>query len=461
MATQSFPLNEIINQATAGNTGGQTIAPTAPGAMQFRDGGQASMVPPAPIPVSRQTPTTTSTSTPVANTATTPLPTMDDIISRFNTIKTGVDKLAAEQTVGQSFSNPTYESMKSYDELYPEIDEDKIRREQLRLFQGQIDSTNQIYDQMLNEARMEGQGRLGSQRAMAARGGLLGSDFGASQKQKVQDYNTDISRAIQAERSAKIGQIMGEVRSSVTAQLAEKRAARQQGAENYLSYLKNESSMRDNNISLAAGALLAQGIDPTTLDENELGAIAMEANLKPQDIIMRYQQLAQAQAAESAEADLKTRKTEAEIAKIDADIARGRLVTLGEGTMLYNTETGEMMKNPKTYKPDAPSGLRLGTQTLDQQSVADVHTELNSTRGQDGYADTGRYMAEFNAFVNLGGDPKDFIKEYDPNVYINPNDPTRSFLQTAMKKPASDNLFLGSLGGLDIASAIAEAETGG
>jgi len=47
-------------------------------------------------------------------------------------------------------------------------------------------------------------------------------------------------------------------------------------------------------------------------------------------------------------------------------------------------------------------------------------------------------MDEFKGFVALGGDPKDFIKEFEPDIYINPNDPTRSFLQQYMKKTVAE-----------------------
>ena len=139
--------------------------------------------------------------------------------------------------------------------------------------------------------------------------------------------------------------------------------------------------------------------------------------------------------------------------------------------MLYNTETGEQFKNPKTYKATAASGLSVGGQVLNQEDISVGHIRLNNTRPPlkkdgsgkplavaDRYADTGEYMKMLDEFVNAGGAPQDFIKEYDPNVYINPKDETRSFLQAAMKKPASGNVFLGGLG-MDFDSIIAEAES--
>ena len=334
----------------------------------------------------------------------------------------------------------------------------KSQRNQLALYQAEIDATNQVFDQLLNEARLQGQGRLGSQRASAARGGLLGSDFAGSQKNKVEGFNTDIDRGIQAQRTAAIGAIMGNVRSSVQTEIKDKREARQAGATEYLNFLTRSDARRDKNAALFATDFLSQGQNPADFTDEELTEMLQGSGVSKADLIRNYSSAKTSSEAAGAETALETRKTEAEISKIEADIAKGKVISLGEGTMLYNTETGEQFKNPKTYKPTAASGLSMGGQTLNQAQVAGVHMTLNESRGQDSYANTGTYMEEFNGFVNMGGDPKDFIKEYDPNVYINPADDTRSFLQAAMKKPASGNVFLGGLG-MDFDSIISEAES--
>ena len=211
---------------------------------------------------------------------------------------------AGEQTVGESLAGigDGLNQFPSFNEIYGEpANEQDVMRNQMRLFQSEIDATNQIYDQMLNQARLEGTGRLGSQRAMSARGGLLGSDFAGAQKATVQDFNTGIERGIQAERAAAIGAIMGNVRSSVQQQLAEKRQARQQGAENYLNWLANSEQRRNQNASLIAQDLLLQGIDPTTLSEEELTSITGEAGVQSGEVQRMYRQMAAQQALEEAE----------------------------------------------------------------------------------------------------------------------------------------------------------------
>jgi len=319
--------------------------------------------------------------------------------------------------------------------------EDQVRRQQMKLFQTEIDATNQVYDQMLNQERLAGQGREGTQRAMSARSGLLGSDFGESNRIGTQNYNLGQERAIQAERQAKVGSIMGTMRKAVADELKEKREARQSGYDAHVAYLRGGDERKANNSKTAASAILAAGLDPAALDPAELKAIAKEGGLSTEQIIFSYNELKNEQAAAQAESDLKTRKAEADISKIEADIAKGKLIELSEGGMIYNPETGETFKNPKTSAPGTGTGtgLKVGGKTLDPTQVSDVHQTLQENRGQDGYTDTGKYMDELEGFVSMGGDPKDFIKEYSPDVYINPKDPSRSFLESQMKKQTSNS----------------------
>jgi len=245
-------------------------------------------------------------------------------------------------TVAESFASPTFDKEPSYEDLYGEdVDESAVQRRIMQQFQGQINATNQVYDTLLNEARLEGQGRLGSQRAIAARGGLLGSDFGASQKSKVEGYNTDINRGIQAERSAAIGAIMGQMRSAVQQEIQAKNRARQQGAENYIAYLAQSKGARESNLNLAASSLLMQGIDPRTLAPEELSAIATEANLGTNDIINRYLMLQAQQAAEAAAAG-------------DGSF------TLSEGAARYDAQGNLIASRPKTFSPRSGGGSDSG-----------------------------------------------------------------------------------------------------
>jgi len=296
-------------------------------------------------------------------------PTIGDTLAGIKTKALGIqDILNTRAAAEKSLTDLNYETGPTYEELYPEVDEKAIQRQQMRLFQKEIDATNRVYQDMLNQERLAGQGRLGTQTAMAARGGLLGSDFGEAQRQTQLGANAQAERAIQNERLAKIGTIMGTMRKAVADEITNKRLARQQDAQSYIDYLAGAKSRREGNLKLAATALIDAGLDPLTMDPSELEAIGKEAGLSANDIIAQYRQSKKEQEAASAESDLSTRKTEAEIAKINADIAKGKVVEIGEGTMLYNTETGETFKNPKTYAPGT-GGSSIGLTPDDKRSL--------------------------------------------------------------------------------------------
>ena len=424
-----------------------------------------------PTIVNTPTPPVATSAMPAGTATGTAQPNMQTELQRIQQealgIQAAINQLPQEPTIQQSFAAPTPDqhgdpAVEAYlrSVATTEVNEDEINRRQMALFQKEIDATNQIYGNLMQEAQFQGQGRIGSQRAISARSGLLGSDFGASQKETVMDYNRQIERGIAAEQAARIAAIQGFARKSAADEIAAKNAARMQGADAYIKYLGSAAEVKSSNLQKLAAAMLEQGESPFTMDEQALKEIAGIYGTTVGDIQSTFQTFKSQSDAEAEANLLKRTKTEAEINKLNMEIEKGQWQSIGEGTMLINPTTGERIKNPKTSAPSAASGLKVGGQTLNQSQVADVHNTLQETRGSDGYANTGTYMRELEGFVALGGDPKDFIKEYNPDIYINPNDPTRSFLQSQMKKPASDNLFLGALGGIDIGSAIAEASSG-
>ena len=349
----------------------------APGGQSLINGGYRTAAPPT-IPVMTVAPMVAPAPAPAPAPAAPMAPpeptvgeTLQGIKSQALTIQDQLNQIKAAEAAAKSksFQSPTLATNNVQNPLLNPIDERAIQRNQLRLFQNEINATNKVYDQLYNQKVLEGTGRLGTQRAQAARGGLLGSDFGSAQRENVISYNTDITNAVQAERQAKIGAIMGNVRTAVADEIAAKRLARTQDADAYLKYLTSRDETRSKNTQAIAQSFLTQGIDPATLSPDEMKAITGDSGISAADIIMQYQTAKTAQDATTAKSDLETRKTEAEIKKIDADIAKGKLITIGEGTMLYDTETGETFKNPKTYAPGTGSGSSVGLSTTGKRDL--------------------------------------------------------------------------------------------
>ena len=231
------------------------------------------------------------------------------------------------------------------------IDEKKIYSDTLSRFQAEIDATNKIYAEKLAEAVQMGVGDLGSGRAIQARAGLLGSDFGSAQTSKIKGNNASRENLVRAENAAKIAEILGKARGESSAEIAKKREAQQQGIDNYLAYLSSATERRTNKIAAIASAILDQGLTLEDIDPAELKQIAREAGVSEDDIRIAYS----------------SKKKEAEAAQAAADLeAQDKLsFELSEGQDYYrwdpsaNDGKGDYVKiasKAKTYAPSSSSG---------------------------------------------------------------------------------------------------------
>lgn len=328
-----------------------------PGAQQMAGGAQRSAMPPA------GSATTPAATIPTATPA--PAPTIGETLAgikaQAQTVQQGIDALRESEKKG-SLTNPTYDSYPTYAELYPEINQEEIDRRQRKLFQAEIDATNRVYDDMLAQERLAGMGRLGTGRAIASRGGLLGSDFGEAQRQTIVGSNLQAENAVQNERMAKIGVITRTMRQAVADEMTEKRLARQQGAENYINYLASARERKEKNRNLAARAILDAGMDITELDQTELDALGKDAGLSAQEIIMAYNDMKTEREAAANKLDLETRKTESEISKNKRQV-------LSEGQTLLDEDGNVVYRAPKTYAPGTGGGGSSVSLTPDDKRV--------------------------------------------------------------------------------------------
>lgn len=284
---------------------------------------------------------------------TTPEPTVGDIYKDFRA--PSMADTRAEDSIYRSYER---------DATAP-IDESAIRQNQMKLFQKEIDAVNQIYDQQYKQAQQEGLGRVGSSRAISARSGTLGSDFGAAQKENVLGYNRDIESSIQAERNAKIASIMGTARSAAAEEIAAKRAAKQQGAEAYLSYLSSKTERRNAGLTTLASSLLAQGVSPDEINPARLKEIADSYGVSVDDIYASYTTAEQEQIAAAEKAALEGQ------------------YTLSEGAARYDAEGNLIASRPKTYAPSSggDSGSDL-TKLLSVTEAQNLGVPYGTTVGQ-------------------------------------------------------------------------------
>lgn len=234
------------------------------------------------------------------------------------------------------------------------VNEEDIYRGKLKQYQKEIDAVNQLYREKLRVEGIAGQGRLGSGRAIQARSGILGSDFASAQNDTIGQNNSDILSGIQGENALAIQTILGTARKDASEEATAKRAAKEAGSANYLKFLGEQATRRAGKFD---GFLATLGeTDLSKVSPTNLAEVAKSYGISVDELKTKAKALKDASTASAQSSDLKNRKSEADIAKINADITSGKLVSVGEGNKLYNTETGEVVAyNPKTYAPEDPT----------------------------------------------------------------------------------------------------------
>lgn len=377
-----------------------------PGAMQYNNGGQASMVPPT-VP--------TVPAIPTVGTVMGTTPTVDRNTQLANLMAQAKGIQAQIPNATSTFNAPT--PLDAVPDPWTPLttqQERDIQRNQMQLFQKEIDATNQIYDQMLRVEDQQGQGRLGSVGSIGARAGILGSDFQNASEQNMQTQNNQLIGGIQAERAAKIAAIEGNGRQSAASEIAAKNLANKQGADAKIAFLASKAERKAANLSKLAGSLVDQGVDPTTMTAAEMKTITDSYGLSKEDIISEYNSAKVTQDAAAAKA------------KKDAEFS------LSEGQARYDADGNLIASRAKTYAPTTSNkGILAG---IPDATIETIRGTLESNRGSDNFTDTGKYLNEYKAFVSAGGTPEQFVKAFDPNKYINPSDPSKSWLESQMKK---------------------------
>lgn len=265
---------------------------------------------------------------------------------------TGMTTPLAEPTIGDAtkgFSfdaeNDPYSEVSSYykNMMNQNVDPDQIFQDKLRQWQGYMDSLKGVYAQKVDEVRQQGMGRLGTNRAAQARGGLLGSDFGAAQTNTINDYTEKQVDTVNQELQSKIQQLMGEISQDASAELAAKREAMNKGADAYTEFITKGQERKKAQLSKAAGLMLGSGItDISQVKPENLKEIATKIGVPQSDITYAF--------------NLEKATRAAEQAKID----RESQFSLSEGQARYDKNGKLIASRAKTYAPK-DTGVTVGS----------------------------------------------------------------------------------------------------
>lgn len=327
--------------------------------------------------------------------------------------------------LGLSYSQDPYEAeidkrTKSLIDTYGGMpNEKKVRRSVLDQFQTEIDALDRASAQ--EQARLTTQygvvekGRLGSDSAIQARRGLLGSDFGSARTENISsEVRGNRDEAIGAVRSAydqRKQSLFTQARTLANQEYQNKLEAYRTGASATVQYLRNKQTAAEANATKLAKQAYLSEIDLTDPENAmEIKALAQQVGVTPETFVQIYQDYKATQDAARAEAErkqliedrtynldvakennlntregnklnfdiekfnleyaLNTRKVDAEIRKIEDDIANGG----GDG--LLTPEQAEKFGVPYGTTKSQMAGVIPGQ----EEKIAEIDTKLSATQ---------------------------------------------------------------------------------
>lgn len=231
-----------------------------------------------------------------------PAPTVDPTI---RTQPAEIIPATAANGFGTGISNPyvsEYDQLQidRYKDSQQPINREAIRKQKIAEFQAQIDATNQIFTNLTAQANIQGEGRLGQSRALAARSGNLQQPRGEAQKEGVITYNNQVTGDIAARQNSAVSAIMIEAQDRADAEYQGKVQARELGSQNYLQYLAGTEERKQTNAQAVLQSLLAQGLTLEDIPQEQFAQIANNLKMSPDELQNVYRgELAKAEAAQA------------------------------------------------------------------------------------------------------------------------------------------------------------------
>lgn len=304
------------------------------------------------------------------------------------------------------------------------IDQNQIYKDTLNKWQTEIDSINNIYNDMLVRSRAENAPtyarRLGSTASLAVNQGLVGSNVGESNIRQVEQANAEEQLAAEAlineKRNMAIANIMGEVRKSSEAELLAKKEAKAQGADKLVDYLKNVPAQRRAKASEVIASMIAQGVDINELTPEEIKSLTEGLKVGADDLKAIYS----SKVAEASEAKA---KKELELMKAYPAIVNEYQFAVKNG---YKGSFSQYQNEDANRKARATNPrLTIGEQNaLLVSKVSQLFTPgatIPNTDGipfvdVNGYATAEGFKTVLRAAQQSGMSRQDFIKQFGYTV---------------------------------------------
>lgn len=158
----------------------------------------------------------------------------------------------------QPLSNPDFASQ-----------QEKTKQDFLKQQQEAIDSINNMYVGIINQANQQGTERVGSTNVINALSGQRGAPTGAANVDKTVANNNAIMESINAEKNAKINTVMNNFQSQLRDELKNETDLRTTNTDSWLTYMSGkEDKQKQKGLDLRK-QLIDSKIEPTDITDNQ------------------------------------------------------------------------------------------------------------------------------------------------------------------------------------------------
>lgn len=350
-----------------------------------------------------------------------------------------------------------------------QIDEQAIRERVRSEQQAQIDAVNAIYDDMVKGQGRVNDANMGSTRAINARSGLIGSDFGNANDSNQRAAGQQAVTAINRERGLKIAAIFSQIDGAVMEKVAAEKAAALGKAEEYNKYLeKAQGEAKDKAKLLGANGMtfdrlkqeapdqLKKLLDASGYDEFTLATLmnsgkppAEQTQYKTQVVgnrVVAYGINPATNQLETLEKELPAGAQANDVKIVDGELwsisPDGKGATkiggsteplieqLGSGRSMRKVISYDGGKSWKDLTTGAPAARPAGgggggrapaPKKTEKSALEEIRSGIAGANlaGPDGYIAPDTYQSLRSAWVADGLDPANFDKSL--KGYVNPN----------------------------------------
>ena len=131
-------------------------------------------------------------------------------------------------TTGQDEATRAYLEGLESDFSYAGSQESEYQK-RLKTEQSRLDATTAVYGDILTQTRQAGQAEQGSNRAQQARGGRLGSDFGAAETSTIRNAGLARESIVENRKTLALENIYADIDKTANDEFKRKEAAKQAG----------------------------------------------------------------------------------------------------------------------------------------------------------------------------------------------------------------------------------------